>query len=240
MPMLELTEWHAIATLVENEANALLKRLNITAPPVDAFTFASALNLVVHRDPSLNTRGYSRRRWGIETITVGSKNPGKSERKHFTIAHEIGEVLLAGRIEQRFLEDACNLMAVSLLLPIEWFRRDAEAMDFDLFALKGRYSTASHEVIAYRMLDVRPLIVSIFDNGLLYRRKSSYTTPVRWARQVSPLEMECMRAVSEKAERVSLYSDEMNVSGWPIFREGWERVILKIEIRDDVVGSRPV
>ncbi len=199
------------------------------APPVDAFVLAKALNLSVHIDSDLGTRGYSRRRWGIEAIMVGSKNPGKSERKHFTIAHEIGEVLLAGKVGQGFIEDASNLMAVSLLLPRNWFHKDAEALDFDLAALKRRYSTASHEVIAYRMLDVKPLIITIFDNGKLYRRKGSYPTRIR---RICPLEMECMKAVSDSAEQVLLEDDEISVTGWPVFRENWKRVILKTELKD--------
>lgn len=226
--MLELTEWREIAKMVEDEAWALLERLNVKGPPVDAFVLAEKLNLSVHIDPNLGTRGYSRRRWGIETIAVGSKNPEKSERKHFTIAHEIGEVLLAGRVEQSFIEDASNLMAVSLLLPRKWFKEDAESLEFDLPTLKRRYFTVSHEVISYRMLDVKPLIITIFDNGKLYKRKSSY--PRRVA-QIHPLEMACIKAVSDSMEQVKLQDDEVSVVGWPVFRDDWKRIILKTELK---------
>ncbi len=227
--MLELTDWHDIVTLVEGEARALLERLRVTTPPVDAFALAKSLNLDIYIDSNLNTRGYSRKRWDIHTIMVGSKNPGKSERKHFTIAHEIGEVLLADKVGLNFLEDASNLMAVSLLLPRDWFQNDAEALQFDLLALKRRYSTASHEVIAYRMLDIKPLVITIFDNGRLYRRKSSYPAPVE---RIHPLETECLNAVSDRAERVLLEDDKASVTGWPVFRDNWRRVILKTEFRD--------
>ncbi len=227
--MLELTEWDDIAGMVEEEARALLERLGVKGPPIDAFALAEALNLSVHIDSELGTRGYSRRRWDIDTIMVGSKNPGKSERKHFTIAHEIGEVLLAGKVGQDLIEDACNLMAVSLLLPIMWFRKDAETLEFELPALKGHYSTVSHEVIAYLMLDVKPLIATIFDNGRLYRRKSSY--PVR-VQGTYPLEMECLECVSNSGERAILKDDALSVTGWPVFRDDWKRVILKTELND--------
>lgn len=227
--MLELTEWHDIAKMVEDEAWVLLERLNVKGPPVDAFILAGKLNLPVHIDSNLGTRGYSRRRWGIETITVGSKNPGKSERKHFTIAHEIGEVLLAGKVEQNFIEEASNLMAVSLLLPRKWFQEDAKALKFNLPALKRRYSTVSHEVISFRMTDVKPLIITIFDNGKLYRRKSSYPARVM---QIRPLETECMKTVSHRAEEVLLEDEAVSVTGWPVFRDDWKRVILKTELKD--------
>ncbi|MFQ5956901.1 MAG: ImmA/IrrE family metallo-endopeptidase [Candidatus Brocadiales bacterium] len=230
--MLELTEWHDIVTLVEDEARALLEKLHIRKPPVDAFVLAKALDLTVHIDTNLSTRGYSRKRWGIETVTVGSKNPAKSERKHFTIAHEIGEMLLAGKVKQSLLEDASNHMAVSLLLPRDRFHKDADALEFDLLALKKRYSTVSHEVIAYRMLDFKSLIITIFDNSKLYRRKSSYPNRLRRIKHISPLEMECMEAVSDRAEQVLLKDDEKSVTGWPIFRDNWKRVILKTELKD--------
>ncbi|MHC4197065.1 MAG: ImmA/IrrE family metallo-endopeptidase [Planctomycetota bacterium] len=237
--MLELTEWDDITEMVEGEARALLERLCVKGPPIDAFALAEALKLSVHIDSELGTRGYSRRRysrrrysrrrWGIDTIMVGSKNPGKSERKRFTIAHEIGEVLLAGKVGQDLIEDASNLMAVSLLLPIMWFRKDAETLEFELPALKGRYPTVSHEVIAYRMLDVKPLIATIFDNGRLYRRKSSY--PVR-VQGTYPLERECLECVSNSGERAILKDDTLCVTGWPVFRDDWKRVILKTELND--------
>lgn len=225
--MIELTEWQEIKEFVEREARTLLERCHIDRPPVDTFSMAEFLGLGVQIDSSLKARGYSRRRWDIRTVVVGSKNPGKSERKHFTIAHEIGETLLAGKVSERFLEDASNHMAISLLMPGEWFSRDAEETTFDLFRLKERYSTASHEVIAFRMLELRPMIVTIFDNNRLYRRKSSYPMPVD---KLYPLEGQCLKGVMEKAEVMELEDERLRVWGWPVFREDWKRVILRTEL----------
>ena len=218
-----------IAALVEQEARALLERMGVHAPPVDAYLIANKLGLTVQIDPHLKTRGYSRTRWDLGTIIVGSKNPNKSERKQFTIAHEIGEVSLKGRVEEAHLEEASNLMAINLLLPGEWFKRDAEVSGFDLPRLKKTYFTASHELIAFRMLEFRPMIVTIFDNGSLYKRKSSYPFTVRPS---YPLESQCLRDVTLRGEKVSLKDEETNVVGWPVFREDWKRVILRTEVRD--------
>ena len=216
-----------IETLVEQEARALLERMGVHAPPVDAYLIANKLGLTVQIDPHLKTRGYSRTRWDLGTIIVGSKNTNQSERKQFTIAHEIGEVSLKGRVEEAHLEGASNLMAINLLLPGEWFKRDAEVSGFDLLRLKKTYSTASHELIAFRMLEFRPMIVTIFDNGSLYKRKSSYPFTVRPS---YPLESQCLRDVTLRGEKVSLKDEETNVVGWPIFREDWKRVILRTEL----------
>lgn len=184
------------------------------------------LGLTIQIEPLLKTRGYSRMRWNLGTIVIGSKNPNKSERKQFTIAHEIGEMLLKGRVEEAHLEEACNLMAVGLLLPKAWFKRDAEASNFDLLELKKVYSTASHELIAFRMLEFKPMIITIFDNGRLYRRKSSYPFPVK---TIYTEERQCLSDVTTSGKKTSLKDEKISVVGWPIFRADWKRVILRTQ-----------
>ncbi len=233
--MLRLTEGQEIVSLVEGEARAILHRAGINGPPVDAYLVANRLGLAIQIDPSLKTRGYSRMRWDLGTIIIGSKNPNKSERKQFTIAHEIGEMCLKGKVEEACLEKACNLMAVNLLLPGEWFKKDAEACNFDLLKLKRVYSTASHELVAFRMLEFRPMIITIFDNGRCYRRKSSYPFPVRSA---YPLERRCLEDVTAGGKGVFLKDDRISVTGWPVFREDWKRVILRTEFNSESHTSR--
>ena len=41
-----------------------------------------------------------------------------------------------------------------LLLPMKWFALAATEFDHDLMQLKGRFQSASHELIARRMLDL--------------------------------------------------------------------------------------
>ena len=231
---LSLMERQEIAALAEQEARALLEQVGINNPPVDAYLVADKLGLTIQIDPLLKTRGYSRTRWDLGTIIVGSKNPNKSERKQFTIAHEIGEVSLKGRVEGAHLEEACNLIAVNLLLPRGWFKRDAEASGWDLLELKKTYSTASHELIAFRMLEFRSMIITIFDNGRLYRRKSSYPFPVKPS---YPLERQCLKDVTTRGEKIFLKGEwqghspqKISVMGWPVFREDWKRVILRTEL----------
>jgi hypothetical protein len=222
-----LTAGQELKTLAEREARGLLERAGIHHPPVDAYQIAQTLGLTIQIDPLLKTRGYSRRRWNLGAIVVGSKNPNKSERKQFTIAHEIGEVLLKGRVEEACLEEACNLVALGLLLPEEWFKRDAEASDFDLLELKKVYSTASHELIAFRMLEFKPMIITIFDNGRLYRRSNSYPFPVKTS---YPQERQCLEGVTTSGKKQSLQDEKISVTGWPVFRTDWKRVILRTEI----------
>ena len=58
-------------------------------------------------------------------------------------------------------ESLANLFAYRLLVPTCWFVQDAKMLDYDLLALKQRYSTSSHEVLAWRFLDLaEPCIVT--------------------------------------------------------------------------------
>ena len=66
-------------------------------------------------------------------------------------------------------ETVANNLAGRLLLPTAWFAADAAACGWDLLALKARYRTASHELIARRMLECRPpVIISIFDQRRIF------------------------------------------------------------------------
>ena len=63
-------------------------------------------------------------------------------------------------------ETVANQLAARILLPRGEFGCDARACDWNLLELKQRYVTASHELIARRMLDFTPaVIITIFDQG---------------------------------------------------------------------------
>ena len=130
-------------------------------------------------------------------------DPGASdlrgERRQWAVAHEIGEhaafrVFLRwgvdGRVvDPRSREEVANQLAGRLLLPTEWFTADAAATHWDLLALKARYSTASHELIARRMLECSPpVIVTIIDQGAVYFRRGNL--PGR-APPLSTVEKDC-------------------------------------------------
>ena len=71
-------------------------------------------------------------------------------------------------------ESLANLFAYRLLAPTCWFAADAATLQYDLLALKDKYRTASHEVLAWRWLDLpEPCIVTILDNERISRRRSN-------------------------------------------------------------------
>jgi hypothetical protein len=112
-------------------------------------------------------------------------------------------------------------------LPTDWFVDDAAACDWDLLALKARYATASHELIARRMLECPPpVIVSIFDEGRLSFRRSN--VPGR-APPPSQAEFDCWRRVHASGRPACIRRPTGAIQGWPVHEENWKREIVRTE-----------
>jgi len=107
------------------------------------------------------------------------------------VAHEIGEsvahrvfaALCVGPEDapENAREQVANHLASCLLLPRDWFAADGPAVEWDLIALKELYWTASHELIARRMLEMPPpIVVTLCDLGRVrWRRANTGSRPLR-------------------------------------------------------------
>ena len=156
------------------------------------------------------------------------------------MAHEIGEhhaeqVFSSLGVDPREADPAAretvaNHLAGRLLLPTEWFGPDAVELDWDLPALKQRYTSASHELIARRMLDFEPwIVITIFDNGrITLRRSNRYRRRPEFAAE----ERQCWREVSERCQAHTIEGAGYRISGWPVHEPDWRREILRTW-RDD-------
>jgi Zn-dependent peptidase ImmA (M78 family) len=99
-----------------------------TQPPIPVERIASALGVNAIIGASLFEDGRLERRGGQTVIYVRSDSP--ASRRRFTIAHELGHLLLAEPagplVAQRLLrggaERFCDRFAASLLLPAAWVR----------------------------------------------------------------------------------------------------------------------
>ncbi len=155
------------------------------------------------------------------------------------MAHEIGEhvahrVFAQWGVDPRGTanarEQVANCLAGRLLLPTRWFTTDAAACHWDLLALKGRYQTASHELIARRMLECRPaVVISIFDQQRLSFRRSNVCGRVP---PPSRAEIECWNSVRERCRPQQTRHGPRLVQGWPIHEEEWQREILRMEVEE--------
>jgi hypothetical protein len=129
-------------------------------------------------------------------------------------------------------ELVADRLASSLLLPRRWFAADGAECDWDLPALKDRYGTASHELIARRMLEMpRPILITLCDLGRVHWRRSNVTT-----HPPPPLQEEI--AIWREAHATGLPASTTIDPGsglqsarcWPIHEPDWKREILRSEV----------
>jgi len=227
------------AATLDRVAADVLQSVEWTEPPVDALEVARRLGLEVaydSRQPSrariVSLRGFGDA--GAHDSILLRPDP-RPERLQWAVAHEVGEhtaaqVFAALGVDpveapQSARETVANHLAGRLLLPTDWFGPDAVACQWDLPRLKQRYATASHELVARRMLDFEPwIVVTIFDNGrLTFRRSNRY----RRRPALSADERQCWRLISETGQAHSIEGPACRICGWPIYEPDWRREILR-------------
>jgi hypothetical protein len=220
---------------VEGCAEELLWRVAVEEPPVDALDVANRLGIVVARNEALSTRAKFVR-LPQNTIVVGRNE--RPERRQWAIAHEIGESVAhqvfqslgvsAQDLTPPWREQIANELAVCLLLPYRWFSADGRALDWDLLRLKQRYSTASHELIARRMLAMRPPVaVTLCDHGRITWRRCNATLAVP---PLSGPERRAWRHSHSTGRSCALGGA---VRCWPIHEPRWRREVIRTEFFDD-------
>jgi len=242
----ELTQEEFSAALNRAAAEAVSAAGHVR-PPVDAFAMAAALGLSVAFDDRQCGRGrFVRLKCHGRSAPCGPSGSilvrpePRSERLQWAVAHEIGETLAARVFDLLAVdpreaiantrETVANHLAARLLLPSAWFKPRAEQAGWDLLALKREFSTASHELIARRMLDFEPpVVITIFDHARLsWRRASTRAKPG----PMSGLERRLWNAAHTTGE-VQADADRAHaVRVWPIHEEGWKREIVRTELID--------
>jgi hypothetical protein len=151
------------------------------------------------------------------------------------VAHEIGElsaVEVFGHLgvdpheaPAGTREMVANQLAGRLLLPRNWFLQSAQRYAWELPELKAQFTTASHELIARRMLDFAPAVtITIFDHGRRTFRRGNLAR-----RPPAPvnLEMAAWRESHEKCRSVTCSDDLCCVQAWPVHEADWKREILR-------------
>jgi Zn-dependent peptidase ImmA (M78 family) len=239
--MIEDLPREEVLATVDNYVEELLRAAAIEKPPVDAIQMAQGhLGMVVCLDTRQAARGRAQRAAGKPIIFL--KPEPTVERHQWTVAHEIGEHLKAALLQRlgadpaqtRALagESLANLFAHRLLVPACWLGGDARLVDYDVLELKQRYSTASHEVIALRLLDLpEPSIITIVDNDHVTKRRSN-AWPVR--RELTPVEKKCQHYVNYYSRPNTMRDDGWTVYGWPVHQTDWKREILRSVVETDM------
>src|SRR3954468_10488581 len=248
-PMLSEIPDDEFAAALDACAAEVLWEAGVNGPPVDALAVAEGLQLVVTRDYSMPNRGRFVRLadreengGGVGTIVVGIAE--RPEREQWAVAHEIGESI-AYRVFERLgvafdealptaRELVANRLASALLLPRRWIALDGREHDWDLLELKERYSTASHELIARRMLEMRPaIVITICDHGrLTWRRSNATGRPPGLIPEEQEAWRECHRTGATMDVSVDGETGLERVRAWAIHEPQWKREILRSEVAE--------
>lgn len=234
-----------LSAALEDAVDLLLSVGGVAGPPVDAFLVAAANGVVVALDNSQTGRArYVRlagppgraRRGGAQPSILVRPDP-RPERRQWAVAHELGEhtahvvfsrlAIDPAEAPAAARETVANYLASRLLLPSRWFAAVGRGSDWELPALKEVFGTASHELIARRMLDFEPpACMSIFDHGRLHFRSAN--GPGR-APPLLAIERACQLAAHEAGTMTARTGEQLRVRAWPIHEPDWKREIVRSE-----------
>jgi hypothetical protein len=234
-----------LGATLDHVAAEVVAASRITGPPVDALLLADHLKLCVAMDDRQRVRARFVRLQGTRGRpargTILLRPEPRPERRQWAVAHEIGEHL-AHRVfdalsidprvaDPRAREMVANYLAGRLLVPGAWLADDGPACGWDLLRLKARFQTASHELLARRMLEMPPpVIVTIFDREAIYLRAGNVPGQVP---PPSPAEWDCYRSVHRDGRPCQRNGSWLTVCGWPVHEEGWKREILRTEVGEE-------
>lgn len=231
---------------IEWAAGEALAEAGVTGPPVDAVGMARQLGMTVARDGAATNRArFVNLRGNAGGGTILLADDPRPERRQWAVAHELGEAY-AHRVFAELGVDAsaeaegtreavANRFAGCLLLPCEWLLAEGAACDWDLAELKTRFATASHELVARRMLEMPPpVVVTLWDQGRLVWRRSNVPGRVP---PVATCEEEARRVAHDqgraaRCERAELPDGVEDVRAWPVHEEGWRREIVRTELAE--------
>jgi hypothetical protein len=216
------------------------------APPVDALAIARRLEIDVARDDRQTGRArfvrLAGRHGGRSRESILVRSEPRGERRQWAVAHELGEWSAARIFAEMDLaahdappaarETIANLFAARLLLPSLWFTVSSAACEGDLTSLKETFTTASHELIARRTLDLgQPAIVTVFDQGVVTWRRTNTGArlPALWAE-----ERLAWLAAHESATYVERMSHCGRIRCWPVHEAEWRREILRSDVATEL------
>lgn len=222
-----------ISHVLDGLAAELLAEAGMTHPPVDACLLAARLGVEILLDDAQTGRARHKRLAGRPVILL--KPDERPERLQWAAAHELGEVIACrvferlqvddGGVQPELREQSASLLAARLLLPFDWFADDVRRVDGDLPALKAIYRTASHELVAWRLLDL-PVesTVTVFDHGRMTRRRSNGG---RRPPSLTPPECAVWQETHRTGDPHEQRRGDVRVRCWPIHEPDWKREILR-------------
>lgn len=233
--------WERWDEAIDKLVCEILRTLAIDNPPVDALFLARAVGCELAFDA--RQRGRARQKSLNGQTAILLKPDDRPERLQWAAAHELGEVFawqICKRVSEsldelpaNFREQLANRFASRLLLPTAWYSEPLREAGFDLYSFKERFRTASHELIARRLIDFFPnRILTIVDQGQVMHRQNGYQSrPGR----LFDFERQLVRQCCESGQFLTQDFAGIRCDVWPVHEPGWTREILLTYATEDSV-----
>jgi hypothetical protein len=237
-----LQEW---IDAIDEHVLHLLAAVGVAAPPVNALQVARACGCAVAVDGRQRERGRCVRLQGSRGATIVLRPEPRRERTQWSIAHELGESQLAdlataAHCDPRELTSAvrewiANQFANRLLLPTDWFTAHGQQTRWNLLELKRIFGSASHELIARRMLETRSnLMITVLDQGkITWRSGRGIRVPTR----LLPAEKGAWQLAHQSGSPASQVGRAVSAQAWPIHESHWRREIIVTELPEPDADS---
>ncbi|NLE37685.1 MAG: ImmA/IrrE family metallo-endopeptidase [Pirellulaceae bacterium] len=241
--LLEITT-EEFAAALDAVVEQVLDEARILGPPIDSLTVAARLGIAVAWDERQEGRGRCVRLRGYADRAARPailvRPDQRHEREHWAVAHEIGEhvthrVFTALSVDPAETppgarETIANRLASRLLLPTRWLFDAVIESGWDLTQLKMVFASASHELIARRMLDFAPpVIVTLYDQGQITFRRSNVPGRVP---PPSPVESRCRDEAHRRGEPIGESDGPVEITAWPIHEPHWQREIVRTALAE--------
>ncbi len=224
---------------IDRAVREALDQARVTELPVDAVALAQdqfglRVEYVEEEDEPREYGAPPKRRFGRDTIVLKSE---QSEEAHQVLAARGVAMRLLPRVfdilgfvpgaENRAAEkQLIGLIVPRLLLPTRWFAREARQAGFDLFALKEKFPTHGHDLMAWRFLDIddEASVVTVVDDGNVVARRGNRFAVTK---KLTDAEQACLEAVIGTDEPARVRRDDWTAWGWPTKGIPFRRIILR-------------
>jgi Zn-dependent peptidase ImmA (M78 family) len=161
-----------MSNLIENKAQEILKKLNISSVPIPIEDVAGGFNILIQKAPSDKFSGLLFKKAGSEGAYIAINNKESVVRQRFTIAHELGHFFLhpqkntfiefrgtTQNLVKNSKEMEANRFAAAILMPAEFLLKDIESfasngiLPESITFLSSRYNV-SEEAMKYRLMNL--------------------------------------------------------------------------------------
>lgn len=235
--------WERWDEAVDELVNEILSTLAIDTPPVDAMFVVRALGCELAFDARQQGRARQKTMDGQTAVLL--KPDDRPERLQWAAAHELGEIFswqICERVTEsidelpiEFREQLANRFAARLLLPTAWYAEHLGDFGANLYSFKDRFRTASHELIARRLLDFFPhRILTIVDREQVVHRQNGYQSRPG---ALLPIERQLVEQCHQTGEVFSRESEGICCEAWPVHEPQWKREILFTYAAGDFVDD---